>query len=146
MTEAMQPTTPLADGEHIVERFHASRPAYWRSNAWVAVFLMAAGMGVLMAMGNPHWWTGAVGALAAVAVRAFYLASDELHARWDLTDRRLLGPQGRAIGLLEIGTVRTLGSAVQIVTRGGDKHLMKYQHDPAETKARIEAAIEERAG
>ena len=77
---------------------------------------MALGMGVLWAMGNPHLWTGAVGGLAAIAVRAFYVASDELQARWDLTDRRLLGPQTRAVRLAEIATVRRLGSAVQVVT------------------------------
>jgi len=96
---------------------------------------------VLWAMGNPHVWTGAVGGLAAVAVRAGYVASDELGARWDLTDRRLLGPQTRAVRLAEIATLRRLGSAVQVVTRAGDKHLIKYQADGAATRARIERAM-----
>ena len=101
---------------------------------------MAIGMGILWALGNPHVWTGAVGGLAAVAVRAFYLASDELKARWDLTDRRLLGPQGRAVRLGDVALVRGLGSAVQVVTRGGDKHLIKYQADRGATQARLAQA------
>ena len=35
---------------------------------------MAAGMAILWAMGNPHVWTGAIGGLLAIAVRALYLA------------------------------------------------------------------------
>ena len=35
-------------------------------------------MGVLWAMGNPFPWTGAVGGLAAIALRAWYLSSEDL--------------------------------------------------------------------
>jgi len=139
---AMTPTTALADGERVIARFHPDRGTYWRDHAWLAAFAMALGMAILWAMGNPHVWTGAVGGLAAVAVRAFYVASDELQARWDLTDRRLLGPQTRAVRLAEIETVRRLGSAVQVVTAAGDKHLIKYHADGPATRARIETAIE----
>ena len=58
--------------------------------------------------------------------------------RWDLTDRRLMGPGTRTIGLREIKAVNTLGSAVQVVTLTGDKHLIKYQSDAKATKALIE--------
>lgn len=139
--QSMVPTTPLADGESVRDSFRADRAAYARDHAWMAALAMAAGMVILWAIGNPHVWTGAIGGLAAVAVRAFYLASDELTARWDLTDRRLLGPQGRAVRLSEIGRIRVLGSAVQLITRGGDKHLLKYQADRDATKARIEAVM-----
>jgi hypothetical protein len=87
-----------------------------------------------------------VGGLAAVAVRGGYLASDELQARWDLTDRRLLGPLTRAVPLADIRLVRGLGSAVQVVTRSGDKHLIKYQADRTETEARLRAAAGLREG
>ncbi|MFO7759550.1 MAG: hypothetical protein R6V26_13935 [Roseovarius sp.] len=143
---AMTPTTALEGGEHVVARFHPDRTTYWRDHAWLAVGAMALGMGVLWAMGNPHVWTGAVGGLAAIGVRAFYVASDELQARWDLTDRRLLGPQTRAVRLSEIATVRRLGSAVQVVTASGDKHLIKYQADGPATRARIERAMAGGAG
>jgi hypothetical protein len=138
---ALTPDTPLDDGEHVVAQFHADRGTYWRTNAWLAAIAMAVGMGILWAMGNPHVWTGAVGGLAAIAVRAFYLASDDLHMRWDLTNRRLLGPGGRAITLENIAAVNVVASMVQIVTVAGDKHLIKNQPDPAATKARIEGAM-----
>jgi len=138
---AMTPTTALQEGETVLASFRPDRATYWRDHAWLAAAAMAIGMAVLWAMGNPHVWTGAVGGLAAVAVRAGYVASDELGARWDLTDRRLLGPQTRAVRLGEIATLRRLGSAVQVVTRAGDKHLIKYQADGAATRARIERAM-----
>lgn len=140
LIHSMTPTSPLADGEDVVHSFHPDRGAYWRDHAWLAVGAMAIGMVILWAMGNPHVWTGAVGGLAAVAVRAFYVASDEMQARWDLTDRRLLGPQTRAVFLKDIQTIRTLGTAVQIVTLSGDKHLLKYQADRDATRQRIETA------
>lgn len=141
LIHAMTPTTPLAEGEAVLHSFHPERATYWRDHAWLAAAAMAIGMAILWIMGNPHVWTGAVGGLAAVAVRAFYVASDELQARWDLTDRRLLGPQTRAVPLAEIDRIRTLGSAVQIVTRSGDKHLLKYQSDRDATRQRIQTAM-----
>ncbi len=143
---SMTPTTALAEGERVIESFHPDRATYWRDHAWLAAGAMALGMAVLWAAGNPHVWTGAVGGLAAVAVRAGYVASDELQARWDLTDRRLLGPLTRAVRLAEIRTVRGLGSAVQVVTTSGDKHLIKYQADRGATEARIRAAAGLREG
>lgn len=132
------PATPLAEGETLRARFTADRATYWRENAWLAALAMALGMGVLWAIGNPHVWTGAVGGLAAIALRAFYLASDELKMEWHLTDRRLLGPGTRAIALDNIAAVNTMLSAVQVVTVTGDKYLLKYQSDTAATKARID--------
>ena len=143
---SMTPTTTLGEGEHVLTSFHPDRATYFRDHAWLAAGAMALGMAILWAIGNPHLWTGAVGGLAAIAVRAFYVASDELSARWDLTDRRLLGPQTRVVRLNEIAQLRTLGSAVQVVTRSGDKHLLKYQSDRDATRARIEAAQAGRMG
>lgn len=143
---SMTPTTALAEDERVVAQFHPDRATYWRDHAWLAAGAMALGMGALWVVGNPHLWTGAVGGLAAIAVRAFYVASDELQARWDLTDRRLLGPQTRAVRLSEIAKVRRLGSAVQVVTSAGDKHLIKYQADGTVTRARIERAMAGGAG
>ena len=80
----------------------------------------------------------AVGGLAAVGFRAWFVASDELAIRWDLTDRRLLGPGTRAVRLAEIKAINTLGSAVQVVTLSGEKHLLKYQKDRNATRARID--------
>ncbi len=135
----MTPTVALVDGEAVLHSFHPDRATYYRDHALMAAAAMASGMIALWLFGNPHLWTGAVGGLAAVAVRTFYLASEELTARWDLTDRRLLGPGGRDVALGQIAALRTLGSAVQIVTQTGDKHLMKYQRDRDATRARIAA-------
>lgn len=136
----MSPTSPLADGEEVLTSFRADRVTYLRANAWLAAGAMAAGMGVLWLLGNPHVWTGAVGGLLAVAVRSFYLMSEEMSVRWDLTNERLLGPQTRAIRLGEIKALNRLGAMVQVVTLAGDKHLIKYQSSPANTIAQINAA------
>jgi len=122
------------------QRFPADRGAYVRTNAWLAALAMAGAMAVLWAMGNAHVWTGAVAGLAAIALRAWYLASEELAAVWELEGGTLTGPGGRRVPLGQVETVRKMGSFVQLVTRGGDKHLIKYQADPDATVAAIERA------
>ena len=136
----MTPNSPLADGEEVLTSFSADRGTYVRTNTWMAVLAMAIGMGVLWFLDNPHVWTGAIGGLLAVAIRAFYMMSEELSVRWDLTNMRLLGPMDRAIRLGEIKELNKLGSVVQVVTSTGSKHLVKYQGDPAETIRKINAA------
>ncbi|MDF0601057.1 hypothetical protein P1J78_09975 [Psychromarinibacter sp. C21-152] len=140
------PAAPLREDEEVLHRFHADRAAYLRDNAWMAAIAMAGGMLVLWLMGNPHVWTGAVGGLAAIGLRGWYMASEELAARWDLTDRRLLGPGGRVVRLAEIVKLRTLASTVQVVTAAGDKHLLKYQGDRDETLRRLRAAVARAGG
>lgn len=140
MKNRMTPDTPLAEGEEVLTSFRADRATYTRSNTWMAVLAMGGGMAVLWLLGNAHAWTGAVGGLLAVAVRSFYMMSEELSVRWDLTDRRLLGPMQRAIRLGEISRLNKLGNVVQIVTHAGDKHLLKYQANPRATIERIKAA------
>lgn len=120
--------------------FPADKSAYIRSHAWMAAFAMAGGMVILWLLGNPYLWTGAIGGLAAIALRGWYLASEELAVEWKLTDTALTGPAERRALLNQIELVRTMGSYVQIVTTTGDKHLIKYQADPAATKAAIERA------
>ena len=140
LSSRMTPNTPLEDGEQVLDRFLADRGTYIRDHAWMAVVAMAAGMLILWVIGNPHVWTGAIGGLAAILVRGGYVASDELAARWDLTDRRLLGPQTRAVRLSEIAQVRGLGSAVQVITQSGDKHLLKYLADRQAVATQIKSA------
>lgn len=130
----------LDEGERAHDVFRADRATYWRDHALMAAAAMAAGMAVLAALGNPHIWTGAVGGLAAIALRAFYLSSEALDNEWRLTDRRLLGPSATAIPLADVSAVRGFGSAVQVVTRAGDKHLIKYMADRRRAQARIAAA------
>ncbi len=141
MIPKMTPTTPLLADETVQASFTPDRTTYWRDHAAMAAFAMTAGMVILWALGNPHIWTGAVGGLAAVVIRGGYVASDELAVRWDLTGQRLLGPAGRALRLTDIAKLKRLGSAVQIVTQSGDKHLIKYQADGTATRARIARAM-----
>ncbi|CAD0184146.1 hypothetical protein RUESEDTHA_01024 [Ruegeria sp. THAF57] len=121
--------------------FTADKSAYIRTNTWLAAFAMAGAMVVLWLVGNPYIWTGAPAGLAAVGVRAWYLASEELSNTWKMSETTLTGPGPRNVPLNQIEAVNVMGSFVQIVTKGGDKHLIKYQADPAATKAAIERAI-----
>lgn len=120
--------------------FRPDRATYIRDHAWLAAVAMAGAMAVLWAIGSPHVWTGAVAGLAAVAFRAWFLASEELAVEWRIEDGTLAGPHGRSVPLAEIAELRTLGSAVQVITRGGDKHLIKYLADREAARAAIERA------
>ena len=140
----LTPTAKLETGESVTTSFHPDRGAYWKDHIVLAAVAMALGMGALFFTGNPHIWTGALGGLAAVAVRAFYVASDELQVRWDLTNHRLMGPGERIARLDDITGLRTFGSAVQIVTSTGDKHLLKFQADKPKVIAQIRAVMGQR--
>lgn len=121
--------------------FRPSREAYVRAYTIMAAIAMAIGMGVLWVMGNPHAWTGAIGGLAAIGLRGWYLSSDDLSVEWTLTDTRLEGPGWRQMDLSQITKVRTLGGAVQVITADGDKHLLKYLDDADAARNQIEAAV-----
>ena len=130
-------TTPLQDGEKVLAEFRADRVAYWRSHLIMAVVLgFAAGL-FLVWQGNPYPIAGPFGAVLAIGARAAYLASEALSETWRLTDRRLLGPGGRAIPLGQIQSARPALGAVQVTTTSGERHLIKYQADPAATANRI---------
>jgi hypothetical protein len=124
----------------VLAEFRADRGAYWRTHLILAVLAGAAAGVVLVAVGNPHPWVGPVAALLAVGARAAYLASEALSDRWVLTERRLLGPGGQAVALPALTQVRPFFGAVQLVTRGGDKHLMKYLADAPAVVAAIDRA------
>jgi hypothetical protein len=123
--------------ERVVARFSPDRKVYLRDQAVIAVVATAVVAGLLWAVGNADVWVALIAGPLAIAVRAAYLASEELSAVWELTDRSLNGP-GRSVALSDIETVRTLGSAAQVITKAGDKHLMKYMADPRAVAARIE--------
>lgn len=129
--------TPLQDGESVLAEFRADRTAYWRSHLVMAVVLGAAAGLFLIWQGNPYPVAGPLGAALAIGARAAYLASEALAEVWRLTDRRLLGPGGRAIPLAQVQAARPFLGAVQITTTSGDRHLVKYQVDPTATANRI---------
>ncbi|ASP19208.1 hypothetical protein ANTHELSMS3_00488 [Antarctobacter heliothermus] len=120
--------------------FPPDKTTYVRTHWIMAALAMAVGMAILWALGNPHVWTGAIGGLAAVALRGWYLMDEEMGHLWQISDDMLEGPQGRRVALADIDKLRTIGAAVQVITRSGDKHLIKFQADPQATKARIDAA------
>lgn len=121
-------------------QFTPDKAAYIRNHAWLAALGMGAAMGLLWIMGNPNIWTGAPAGLAAIALRGWYLYSEEMAVVWRIENGALTGPAERNIPLANIKTVRALGSFVQVVTKTGDKHLIKYQADPAATIAALDAA------
>lgn len=130
---------PLQEGEALVAEFRADRAAYWRGHLILAVVLGTAAGVFLMLLGNPYPVAGPFGAVLAIGVRAAFLASEALAETWRLTNRRLLGPGGRAVPLAQIQSARGAFGAVQITTTTGDRHLIKYQADPTAIAARITA-------
>lgn len=129
--------TPLQDGETVRAEFRADRTTYLRGHLILAVVLGAAAGLFLLWQGNPYPVAGPVGAVLAIGARAAYLASEALAEVWRLTDRRLLGPGGRAIPLAQLQSARPFLGSVQVTTTAGDRHLIKYQADPSAAAARI---------
>lgn len=134
------PHVALGEGERVLATFRADRGTYWQAHAILAVAGGVLAGGVLLAIGNPDPWVGPVGALLAIGVRAGYLASEALAEAWTLTDRRLVGRARLAVPLSAIAAARAFLGGVQVVTRTGDKHLIRYQADPEGTAARIRDA------
>jgi hypothetical protein len=128
---------PLAEGETVQAEFPADRTAYWRGHLILAVVLGAAAGLFLLWQGNPYPVAGPLGAAIAIFARAAFLASEALGEAWRLTDRRLLGPGGRAIPRAQLRSARPFLGAVQVTTSTGDRHLIRYQADPAATANRI---------
>lgn len=120
-----------------VATFTGDRATYVKEHVMLAVLGSVAAVALLMALGNEHAWTGVVGAVAAIALRGVYVASEQIGMTWTLTDRALVSPTGVSIPRAEIEKVRTIFSAAQVVTRAGDKYMIKYQADPARTAAMI---------
>lgn len=125
--------------------FKPDMATYIRAHAVMTVFAMAAGMLILWALGNPHIWTGAVGGLAAVALRGWYMADEVMEEVWVLNRTGLKGPYERQANLDDIAKLRTVAGSVQIVTKSGLKHLIKYQPDPKAVIDTINAARQKQA-
>ncbi len=129
--------TPLAEGERVLATLTADPQIYWRNHMiMVVVFGFLAGV-VLWASGNPSPWVGPVAAALAIGLRAAYVRSEAMAQVWRVTNRRLLGPGGRAMALADVAQTRPFFGDVQVVTRSGDKHLIKYQRDAATSIASI---------
>jgi hypothetical protein len=121
----------LAPGEKIVTEFRPDLQVYWRAHLVMAVILGTGAGLVLMWLQNPFPVMGPVGAVMAIAARAAFVQSEAMGEVWRLTDRRLLGPGGRAITLVQLQDAHAFLGAVQVTSTTGDRHLIKYQSDPA---------------
>lgn len=121
-------------------RFAPDRSAYIRAHIGMAVVFSGLGMAVLAVLGNPHLWTAAAGAVCAIGFRGWFLWSEIRDEAWVMDADALSGPQGRYVPLSQIAALNTIFSTVQVVTKGGDKHLIRYQADRDATRAAINAA------
>ena len=141
------PTPAILDpNETLIEEFRADKSRYWRDHGIMAVGLMALAGVFLWLIGSPYPAIGSLGAILAVSVRALYLASDTLGMRWGLATRRVILPSGvRSVNLLEIDKVRPLLGAVEMITKSGDKHLLKHLANADAVIARILDARDTRA-
>ena len=92
-------------GEALLAEFRANRAAYVRGHLVMAVVLGAVAGVALVLTGNPAPWAGPVGAVLAIGIRGWYLASEVLGMRWQLTDRRIVLPGGRAFRLADLVAV-----------------------------------------
>lgn len=141
-----QSEQPLDEGERVEAEFLADHRRYWYDHAvlgGIGAVLVAV---VLIWMGKTDQIAIAVAAIAlGMMARGAYFRSEAFARRWRLTQKRLIGPQGRAIMLLEIKAVRRLMGDVQIVTKMGDKHLIRHLADAGSVVKAIEAARAKRA-
>lgn len=122
-------------------RFSGDKTTYIRVHiimAFVGATLITGG---LYLAGNPDWWIGIIGSFAGIAMRGYYIASEQLGFEWVLTPHRLTLPSARDIPLSEIKNLRSLLGSVQIITKGGEKHLIKYQAEPERVIAEINRAM-----
>ncbi|MDO5648476.1 hypothetical protein [Paracoccus sp. (in: a-proteobacteria)] len=131
----------LPDGERQIALFAPDRARYIRDHLAMAGWGGVAVVVVMWLIGRAdHLWAGILGVLAALTLRGLWFYADAMRARWLLTDRAVIAPGNDRFELADITTVRNLMGDVQIVTRGGRKHLIKHQADAANTAAMIRGA------
>jgi hypothetical protein len=136
---------PLEPGEKLLREIRSDKGRYWRDHGVLGVIGMVGAGVVLFAIGSPYAGIGALGAVLALGVRGAWLYAEQMKFRWRLTNIRLIGPGGRSVYLLELQTVRRLMGDIQIITRAGDKYLIKHIADAETVVAEIEAARTKRS-
>ncbi|NBB98256.1 MAG: hypothetical protein GVY34_08815 [Alphaproteobacteria bacterium] len=132
--------TPLEPGEKLLREIRSDTGRYWRDHGVLGVIGMVGAGVVLWAIGSPYAAIGALGAVLALAVRGAWLYAEQMKFRWRLTNARLIGPGGRSVYLLELTQVRRLMGDIQIITKAGDKYLIKHIDGAEDVVAEIEAA------
>lgn len=123
-----------------IAEFRPDPATYWRNNAILALVLGLLAGAVLLAIGNPFPWAGPLAAVLAIGFRAWFLRSEVMGEVWRLGPEALTGPGGRALPLAQFAATRVMPGQVQIVTTGGDKHLIRYLADAPAAKAAIDRA------
>lgn len=132
---------PLEPGEKVSAVFSADARRYWYDHLVLGSLGAVLVSAVLVWLGKLDQVAVAVLAiLIGMVLRGLYFRSEAFARRWQLSDRRLIGPQGKQVMLLEIATVRSLMGDVQIVTKAGDKHLIRHLAEARPVVAQIEAA------
>ena len=138
-------TYVLETGEKVLLDIRSDKGTYWRDHGVMAVLGMLGAGVVLWVIGSPHVAIGSLGAVLALIVRGLWLYSEQMKFHWVLTDRRMIGPGGRTIFLLELENVRRLFSDIQLITKTGDKFLIKHNAQAAQLVDQINAARDKRA-
>lgn len=132
-------------GEKKLREIRADKGVFWRDHGVMALLGMVGAGLVLMLIGSDHVAIGSLGAVLALSVRGAWLYSEQMRFHWVLSNMRLVGPGGREAYLLELETVRRLFGDIQIITKGGDKHLIKHVANAESVVAEILAARDKRA-
>ena len=123
----------------------SDKKIYIRDHVVMAVLGMGVAGMVLSFIGSDHVVIGSSGALLALAARGAWLYSEQMKFHWVLSNKRLVGPGGREVYLLELERARRLFGDIQLVTKAGDKHLIKHVAQAEAIVAEIEAARDRRA-
>lgn len=124
-----------------IARFTGDKSVFIRVHVVMALVGAVLITGGLLLAGNPDWWVGIVGSFAGIAMRGYYIADEQLGLEWVLTPTHLYAPDDRAISLETISTLRSLLGSLQIITKDGDKYLIKYQSAPEKVIATIKKAM-----
>lgn len=135
----------LEAGETVLLEVRADRATYWRDHGVMAVLGMIGAGVVLTLIDSPHVAIGSLGAVLALIVRGLWLYSEQMKFLWVLTNIRLIGPGGRSLYLLELDNIRRLFGDIQIITKTGDKFLVKHVAGSEAVVAQINAARDKRA-
>jgi hypothetical protein len=135
----------LEAGEKVLLEIRADRATYWRDHGVMAVLGMIGAGLVLTLIDSPHVAIGSLGAVLALIVRGLWLYSEQMKFLWVLTNIRLIGPGGRSLYLLELDNIRRLFGDIQVITKTGDKFLVKHVAGSESVVAQINTARDKRA-
>jgi hypothetical protein len=151
MPENRPSTRPPTPSERLLAEFRPDPRAYRRTQAVLALLACVAGVAVTQLLQIAVLWEVLIPLALAlgVAARGLLGQAAAMAGRWRLTDRRLAGPGGVALVLVEVTDVSTSLGSVVVMTAAGERHTIRHLADAAgaaETigKARDEAKLRPR--